>query len=314
MTTLPFVLGRVIVASMMVARGRRVPRSEPRDVIPSDGRAGWRRPPPLRGFVAIGLVLVCVTVQAQAPSRDELLKRLAAYAARFVLDFSNVVAVERYEQQNTSPGRQPTRIRSDFLLVRAPGEESKWLQFRDVREVNRQPIGDAERRLEQLFLEPFDNARRRAEEIVASGSRYLSPLYMPLMALACVQTRDQAHYRFTGGSLEGLSRGRIRTFEFVEIAGGPIGAALGRMQVGGKVWFEETTGRVTRTELRIGALPARLDVATVFGHDGKLDIDVPVQMIIGGTSGRITGIMKYSEFRRFEVRTEESLRGIPSAK
>jgi hypothetical protein len=93
---------------------------------------------------------------------------------------------------------------------------------------------------------------------------------------------------------------------------GSIGTALGNIEVGGKVWFEEATGRITRTELRLGSLPWRREIATTFGRDRKLGIDVPVQMRIGNANGQMTGIMRYRDFRRFEVRTEESLKGVPA--
>jgi hypothetical protein len=45
---------------------------------------------------------------------------------------------------------------SDFLLV--TGEASDWHQFRDVREVDGRPVPDRDRRLTELFLQPWSTA------------------------------------------------------------------------------------------------------------------------------------------------------------
>ena len=80
------------------------------------------------------LVIVGSGVSAgQNSARDELLDKAAIYVRQFVEQFSNVVAEETLVQETTNPRRKRT-LRSDFLLVRYPGEP-QWMVFRDVAEV-----------------------------------------------------------------------------------------------------------------------------------------------------------------------------------
>ena len=89
--------------------------------------------------------------------------------------FINVVAEERYEQ-NVSPDNAPLGPRrrvlvSDFLSVQPQGS-SDWYQFRDVREVDGRAVTDRDRRLTQLFLEPWDPATKAGPRITADAARH----------------------------------------------------------------------------------------------------------------------------------------------
>jgi hypothetical protein len=120
---------------------------------------------------ALAVCLETVPLDAQSPTRDELLARLAAYVTRFTRDFSNVVAEEEYRQEVWP--HQTRTLKSDFLLVAYPGANRLWLSFREVFEVDGRPIRDRrEDRLANLFLQPFDDAVRRAQEIVNASQRY----------------------------------------------------------------------------------------------------------------------------------------------
>ena len=72
--------------------------------------------------------------------------------------------------------------------------------------------------------------------------------------------------------------------------------------------MSETTGRVFKTELQFaGERP--LTLTTVFGMDDTLNIDVPIEMSESfSASGEIVkGVARYSRFRRFGVRTDETI-------
>ncbi|HET9359030.1 MAG TPA: hypothetical protein VFO58_04735, partial [Vicinamibacterales bacterium] len=119
-------------------------------------------------FVAAVIVLACelnaTTASAQSPDIDELMRRVGTYAQRFVDTFSNVVAEERYDQRFVSNNRR-RRLTSDFLLVAYPGSADVVMTFRDVRAVDGEPVNDQQARITELFLEPFANALKRAQEI-----------------------------------------------------------------------------------------------------------------------------------------------------
>ena len=73
-----------------------------------------------------------------------------------------------------------------------------------------------------------------------------------------------------------------------------------------RAWVSEGTGEVVKTELRSG-FGARAELTTTtFGLDPVLNIHVPLEMKDEVPRGNddFTGTAKYSNFRRFEVRTE----------
>src|SRR5262245_28936191 len=119
--------------------------------------------------VLIGSVVVQRS-EAQDSKVEELMAKTAAYVATFVDAFSNVVAEETLIQETTIPRRKRT-MRSDYLLVRYPGD-SQWQSFRDVAEVDGKPVRDKEERITKLFLEPAQGATRRARELQEAGARY----------------------------------------------------------------------------------------------------------------------------------------------
>ena len=84
----------------------------------------------------VGIAVTPLALGAQSASPTALLReRVAAYVQRFVDDLTNVVAEERYVQEfRRATDRR--RLRSDFLLVKYPGEERRYQTFRDVLEVD----------------------------------------------------------------------------------------------------------------------------------------------------------------------------------
>jgi hypothetical protein len=207
--------------------------------------------------------------------------------------------------------------------------EREWLSFRDVFEVNGRPVRDQQERLTDLFLQPFEDARRRAEEITRAASRHsmveLGGASNPLGVLAFLQAHYQPQYIFTLGSLDPKLGPTIRILDFEERVL-PVPAARGTpIPIRGTAWVDETTGRVVKTELRIGTGAGTSIVRTVFGFDETLGIDVPVEMRETrpgpsttsrplGRAARLDdqfiGVATYGRFRRFQVQTNETL-GVP---
>src|SRR4029078_9317753 len=75
----------------------------------------------------------------------------------------------------------------------------------------------------------------------------------------------------------------------------------------GLAWIEEDTGRVVKTELRIGGRTSPISIITEYKLDEELGIKVPVAMrdwYPDGT-GEIRGVATYGRFRRFQVKTTE---------
>lgn len=283
-----------------------------------------------RVAAALPLVLLWgMPAAAQSPPPDarELLARAGAYVQRFVSDFSNVVAEEDFRQDWQSGERR--RLTSDFLLVRYPGRDGTWLAFRDVTAVNGRPVRDQQERLTSLFLEPFGDALRRAEEITREGSRHslveLGALSSPFVILAWLQPHYQSQFTFGVGGTESKSGVRIRALELEQVVPPAASPAVTRAPpIRGVAWIEEETGRVVKTEVRAGPAPNTAITTTTFAFDDTLGIDVPAEMResrvrtgaarqsrLGPAVDRFTGIALYSRFRRFQVRTEEAIDSPP---
>ena len=253
---------------------------------------------PLVPGLLLALIALPSAAPAQSPDIDELMRRVGTYVQRFVDTFSNVVADERYEQRLAGRRRQLT---SDFLLVAYPGRTDRLLTFRDVREVDGQPVTDQPDRITKLFLDPFDSAIGRATEIQLAGlSHGLSGgrLVNPLGILALLQREYQSDFRFTRQGLDRTLGSDIRRIDLIRFR--PIRTNQPR----GSVWVSESTGEVVRTLLRIdGARSER--TTTTFEVDRELRIRVPVEM--EDEVGNFRGGATYRNFRRFQVRTESTI-------
>lgn len=249
------------------------------------------------------------SAQPQPPPLTLLLQRTSNYMSRFVDGLSNVVAEEEYLQQfrNAAPRR---RLRSDFLLVRYPGQERVMLTFRDVLEVNGRPVVDQQERLTKLFLEPFGDAVRRAGEIQRDGVRHSladpgARLSDPLYVVAFLQGTYQQNFAFTLGGYERGLGPDVREVRFVQKEQPPGGSGEEFT-----AWLEEGTGRVRRTQARSGrGVGSRLTVTT-FVRDEMLSIDVPAEMrdLVPTVRGdEFMGTARYRNFRRFQVRASEAI-------
>jgi len=268
--------------------------------------------------VRLALVVLVVwpgTLRAQSAPKN-VLDRTADYVAAFVRGFSNVVAEERYVQtsnyNNRGPGRRRRELVSDFLLVKGQ-DEGAWYQFRDVRLVDGGPIVDRDRRLTQLFLQPWDSAFRQALTIAHEASRYnlvdVGAINFPLVAIALFQPSYRDRFEFSVGKVERESGRDLRVISFQETeVSNPV---IGGMRSSGRAWVDETTGRVMKTELQLRHPAQRYayKITTTFAVDDRLRLAVPVEMR-DSYPGYLdmTGIATYGQFRSFQVRTAETLR------
>jgi hypothetical protein len=264
-------------------------------------------------MLVAGVLMPAVAV-AQDNKTEELLAKTAAYVARFVDQFSNVVAEETLVQETTIPRRKRT-LRSDFLLVRYPGD-AQWQTFRDVAEVDGKAVRDKEERLTKLFLEPASSAMRRARELQEAGSRYnlldIGTLNNPLMVVAFLQDSYRERFRFNLAGLDKKLGPTVRQVQFQEFKVPSLIKGNGNQDIltRGLAWIEEDTGRVVKTELRVGGRSSPISIITEYKLDEELGITVPVTMrdwYPDGT-GEIRGVATYGRFRRFQVKTEEALK------
>ena len=92
-------------------------------------------------------------LHAQPPTLDVVLKRTATYVAEFRKQLAGIAAEETYTQQIVNTTRfvdavqmQPTRrLKSDLLLIK-PGGAERYVELRDVFEVDGGAIRDRQSR------------------------------------------------------------------------------------------------------------------------------------------------------------------------
>src|SRR5690349_5108974 len=103
-------------------------------------------------MLALALLWPALT-HAQEPSAADIMKKVADYAAAYGEKASVIVAAETYTQTVTVEGMaepsRPIKLDAEFAIVRMQG--GGWTGFRDVVEVNDEPVGDRKDRLMALL-------------------------------------------------------------------------------------------------------------------------------------------------------------------
>jgi hypothetical protein len=279
------------------------------------------------GAYALGLaaaLVVGIRAGAQPPQLDDLLDKAADYVAGYKRDFVGVVADETYRQEVhggtrgtdlrgfpiESP-RQKRDLKSDVLFVRTP-DGDRWLQFRDVFEVDGKPVRDRAERLTKLFLQPSRSVQKQAEDIAAESARYNiggvnRNINVPVLALSVLEIDSRPWYSFTGAPKKD-----VWEIDFREERGGTFIRTTGNqsMPSHGRFNVDAATGRVLSSELvaESGTLRARIDVT--YAPEATLGLWVPREMrekYESKDGSTIEGRAVYSKVRRYQVTTDEKV-------
>src|SRR5437868_12135800 len=179
------------------------------------------------------VLLAVAPVVAQTPEVDDVLDKASDYVAAYEKTFVGVVAEEAYRQEVRGVGRVDQRgfttegqrqrrdLKSDMLLVRAAAGD-RWIQFRDVFEVDGKPVRDRAERLAKLFLQPSASTQQQVDDIAAASARFNiggvnRNVNLPVLALTVLEPQNRAWFSFkgrrTGGTFE---------LEFQEERGGTL--------------------------------------------------------------------------------------------
>ncbi len=265
-----------------------------------------------------------VARQGRALTLDEVLFRANMAIIAYLKEFSSVVAQEQYEQRVVRPDGSVKRMRvttSDYLLVRVP-EDDSWMGFRDVIEVDGAAVGDRQERLYKLFLESPRVAMTEARKIANESARYnigeiARNVNIPTMPLLFLHPLNQHRFYFEKTGEEDLGGPRVWAVRYTEHVR-PTLVRSGRMDIfaRGTMWIDPASGRVLKTELMLGDAntPVRTTILVTYRHDAVLGTFVPVVMEEqyddprNPRADRILARAAYAHFRRFEVRTQESIR------
>ena len=274
----------------------------------------------------LALLALCVapcTLEAQSPSLEQLLDRASTYVDQFFNQFANVVAEEHYLQEaewRGEPTKQTRVLRSDFLLVTFPGLNGR-MSFRDVFEVDSRAVRDTSQadRLVRLFGDAPPDVVRRAREITEASARYhLAHIETdPFVAMGFLQAVFRPRFRFQRGDGDSGAGPNVSTVRFEERQRPTIlrTGADKNLTSRGRIWIEEPTGRVLKTELLLRLERDSREIVTTYRWDDELQTHVPSEVresyatpksVVRGPTFR--GVATYSRFRRFQVRTEQTIR------
>jgi hypothetical protein len=276
--------------------------------------------------LALTLAAAPIAALGTATPVSDVVDRASAYVSAYFREFSTIVAEEHYVQRsNPMPGvdvfgqitaaQRPEHVelRSDVLLV-TPAASSNWLTFRDVFSVNGRDVRDRAFRLARLFVDPTPDFVDRASAIVREGYRYNigskdRTLANPLLAAAFLQRqyRDRFDFRLVG--IDAARGADVWIVKFKERTRPTILRTLDDRNVSsaGRFWVEGASGRLLQSELETSTGDR---VLTLWTYDERLHLDVPSEMrdIAWFNRMAVTGVATYSNFRRFDVTTDEKFR------
>ena len=254
-----------------------------------------------------------------------MLDKANDYVAAYEKAFVGVVAEETYRQEVRGVGRVDQRgfaaegqrqrrdLKSDMLLVRAPAGD-RWIQFRDVFEVDGKPVRDRAERLTKLFLQPSASTQQQVDDIGAASARFNiggvnRNVNLPVLALTVLEPQNRVWFSFKG------SRKANNQFalDYREERSGTLIRTSGdqAMPSHGRFTIDLATGRVLSSELvaENGSLRAQIDVT--YAPEPSMDMLVPREMretyaLKDGT--KIDGRATYANFRRYQVKVAETVK------
>ena len=287
---------------------------------------------------ALGLLaaLLSLAPTPQPPSLTEVLDRATMYALNFKRQFIGIVTEEIYTQDVVTytrfrPEVTHRELKSDFLLVRTE-ENERYVEFRDVAEVDGRLVRDRADRLTRLFLEP-DKSADQIQKIMQESSRYnigrvLRNVNTPTLALAFLDPEYKS--RFTFSIAADRTPALAMRAEHARDAASPsfvvptdvwvveyqetrprtiIRSPENRdMPAHGRFWLEGDTGRLIMTELIAGDGSLRATIDVSYQSEPLLGFSVPVEMRerYEAPNVVISGTATYGNFRKFEVKVEST--------
>jgi hypothetical protein len=280
----------------------------------------------MKSLKLLALFLAVIPVLAQTPDVDAILDKAGDYVTTYEKTFVGVVAEETYRQDvrggsrgmdqrgfATEPRSTHRDLKSDMLLVRAPAGD-RWIQFRDVFEVDGKPVRDRAERLAKLFLQPSASAQQQVDDIAAASARFNiggvnRNVNVPVLALTVLEPQNRAWFSFKGG----VKPGNLFDLQYREERSGTLIRTAGdqAMPSRGRFTIDATTGRVLASELiaEIGSLRAQIDVTYAF--EASMNTLVPREMHEKYTlkdSSTIEGKATYAKFRRYQVTVNETVK------
>jgi hypothetical protein len=279
------------------------------------------------------LVLIACPASAQEPALETVLVRAGQYVGEFQRRLSGVVAEEGYVQDVRYPLGTGVRysllarhreLKSDLLLVTPVGGD-RWIQFRDVFEVDGKAVRDRNERLINLFVAPSTSSASQVQRIADESSRYnIGNLYrtvnVPVLALVVLDPVNQPRFRFKRSDRREplLEHGPVNAaelwvIEYQEVQKKTmIRTTNGRdLSARGRFWIEPATGQVVASELVAEDSTIKGVVDVDYQIEPTVGLLVPIEMRerydIRYDGSRVDGTAIYGRFRQFQVKVDEKL-------
>jgi len=298
------------------------------------------------------IAVVAEPAAQQEPALDVVLDRAGAYVMEFQRQFSGIVAEERYLQEVKAVGRgspcdgrgtpvamracfeqltYPIRseLRSDLLLVKA-GTPAEWMQYRDVFEVDGQPVRDRTDRLTRLFLDPSASSAGQIARILDESARHnigdvRRNVNVPILALTFLLPANQPRFKFkrtkehmptTVGAVsdaQGVFRvsTEVWAVQYEEVQRGTMIHTTRHKDLPsrGRFWIEPSSGRVLMTELVARNRDVRATIDVSYQSEPLLGLLVPIEMREWydnmRTGSHAEAVATYGRFRQFQVNVDE---------
>ena len=292
-------------------------------------------------LIAAGL-LHASPAAAQPPALTTVLDRAGEYVAAFHHQITGIVAEEHYVQnaQTPPPPRlkygtiEHRELRSDLLLVNV-ASTSTWLEFRDVFEVDGQPVRDRSDRLTQLFLSPAPETNHQIQAILEESARYNvgaieRTVNTPMFPLAFLEKQYRPRFRFfrsndriptvarmpspaasAGGDSRFQAPADVWVIRFEEVSRPTIIHEFthGDLPSHGRFWIEPATGRVVMSEVIAESRNVRGTLAVSYQSEPLLGMLVPAAMRERYEGRRskavVDAVATYGRFRQFQVNVNE---------
>jgi hypothetical protein len=272
----------------------------------------------------LAVFLAAVPALAQTPEVDAVLDKAGDYVTVYEQTFVGVVAEETYRQEVRGRAGTDSRgfavearsqrrdLKSDMLLVRAPADD-RWMQFRDVFDVDGKPVRDRAERLAKLFLQPSASGQRQVEDITAESARYNigrvnRNVNLPVLALTVLEPQNRAWFSFKGSR----KSGSVFELEYQEERGGTLIRTTGdqAMPSRGRFTIDLATGRVLSSELIAENRSLRAQIDVTYALEPSMGLFVPREMrekyaLKDGSI--IEGKATYARFRRYQVKVDEKI-------
>jgi hypothetical protein len=279
--------------------------------------------------IALALAVLPARPDARQPSLPEVLRRTAAYVQRFHAQLSAIVSEETYSQVVYSTARRTDpmagnieriTLRSDLMLIR-PAHAGRYVELRDVFEIDGKAVHDRQRRIESLWQIGSKEATAELGAILAESARYnigsiQRNINTPLMALMFLDQAYQPRFTFKrspaprpvlgpqhGADTSGVFRATTEmwSIEFEEKRGNTIiKQPNGRDQRSrGRFWIDPDTGAVLMSQLVIDGGGVLAEVTVSYQSEPLMGLLVPVEMreSYERRGEMITGHARYGRFR-----------------